>query len=135
MLYNACEPLNFVTANGQPLEGGKRCINLHLGFRQVIDGRDMPDFKWFTDEFYEADIKVDAILAFPWMVKHKVGVFPHHHALAMDRPCLVLLFGLAREKEHKNQNKNKRNWNSKQDHINYSRGDPHWEPRIQRVEI
>jgi hypothetical protein len=46
-----------------------------------------------------------------------------------------LLFGLAREKKHKNQNKNKRNWNSKKDPINYSGGDPHWEPRIQRVEI
>ena len=42
---------------------------------------------------YEADISVDLILSFPWMEKNKIGVFPHHRALVVDEPKLLLLFG------------------------------------------
>ena len=45
--------------------------------------------------FYEADIQVDAILSFPWMAEHKIAVFPHKRALAIDHPVLTLLFGLS----------------------------------------
>ena len=44
--------------------------------------------------FYEAEIHVDAILSYPWMVEHKIAVFPHKRALALDLPVLTLLYGL-----------------------------------------
>ncbi len=34
--------------------------------------------------FWEAEIEVDAILSYNWLLRNKVGVFPHHKALALD---------------------------------------------------
>ena len=42
---------------------------------------------------YEAEITVDLILSFPWMARHKIGVFPHHKALVVDGPKFLLLYG------------------------------------------
>ena len=70
--------------------------NLGLKFRQVEDGHTLPESLHFDVNFYEADICVDAILSYPWMVQAKVGVFPHYNALAIDKPRFTLLYGLPR---------------------------------------
>ena len=102
-LRNAREPLSFVTANGQPLEGGKRTAKFTMFFDQVVDGRTLPQTRSFEAEFYEAVISVDAILSFPWMADHKIGVFPHHQALALEEPVFTLLFGLRNEGSRERQ--------------------------------
>ena len=70
---------------------------LGLHFRQVEDGYTLPQKLAFDADFYEADIRIDAILSYPWMVQAKVGVFPHYNALAIDKPRLILLYGLVRK--------------------------------------
>ena len=50
--------------------------------------------RFCTAEFYEADIQVDAILSYPWLVQNKIGVLPHRRALVTDLPDFVLLYGL-----------------------------------------
>ena len=103
LMRNAREPLSFVTASGQPLEGGKRTAKLTLFFEQVVSGQTLPQNRSFQAEFYEAEIGVDAILSFPWMAQHKIGVFPHHQALALEEPVFTLLFGLRNESSHRSQ--------------------------------
>ena len=44
--------------------------------------------------FYEAEIKVDAIISYPWLLENKLGVIPHRRALAMEDPEPALLTGL-----------------------------------------
>ena len=57
LMRNAREPLSFVTANGQPLEGGKRTLELTLFFEQVVNGQNSPHLRSFGAEFYEAQIE------------------------------------------------------------------------------
>ena len=62
--YPAKQPLSFTTANGGTLQGGKQCVTLTLGFRKKRDGV-VSSEKFVKDaEFYDGDIKVDAILGF-----------------------------------------------------------------------
>ena len=49
---------------------------------------------YFDTLCYEADINVDMILSYPWMRENKVGIFPHHKALVVDEPRLMLLYGI-----------------------------------------
>ena len=98
--------LKFRTANGQVLAGGDRVIQTSLGFTQSIDGVQQKELLELNAVFYEADIQVDAILSYPWMVSTKIGVFPHKGALAMEYPHLTLLYGLG---EHE-QKKKKKKW-------------------------
>ena len=44
-------------------------------------------------ECYEASIKVDVILSYPWLAESKFGIFPHHKALVLDSPELTFLYG------------------------------------------
>ena len=74
--------------------GGERIIECILGFEAMTNGVSHVEQMKFGAVFYEADIHVDAILSFPWMVEHKIAVFPHKRALAIDFPVLTLLFGL-----------------------------------------
>ena len=76
-------------------------ISVHVGFVPEVGGRRQPNFLEFGATFYEADIKVDAILSYPWMVQEKMGVFPHKSALAVEMPNLTLLFGLNAHDEKK----------------------------------
>ena len=94
LFRDAEEKLNLRTANGQKLDGGEKEICLSLGFRQVIQGEAMPELFWSPAVFYEADIRVDAILSYPWLVRNKIGVFPHLRALALAEPEISLLLGL-----------------------------------------
>ena len=61
----------------------------------------MDDTLEFEVEFWEAQIEVDAILSFPWMCEHKIGIFPHHQALAMDHPVFKLLYGRPKKSNRK----------------------------------
>ncbi len=50
-------------------------------------------------KFQEAEIEVDAILSYDLLLKNKVGVFPHHKALALDTSKLRLLYGIERRNQ------------------------------------
>ena len=91
--YSPTRTLNFVMANGQPLAGGKRVLDLSLAFREVVGGYEMPMERYFQATFYEADIRVDAILSYTWLRENNLGLFPHHKALSLDHPRLTLLYG------------------------------------------
>ena len=54
----------------------------------------MPSYYWRDCQFYEADITVDAILAFPWLQANRIGVFPHLKALATMEPEFSTLLGV-----------------------------------------
>ena len=61
----------------------------------------------FDVEFYEANIKVDAILSYPWLSQAKLGIFPHHKALVLDSPGLNFLYGVrdsAKKRQHLHSN-------------------------------
>ena len=94
LVYAAPKPLKFVTARGQRLRGGDTCIDLHLEFVQEVDGKFLPDVLRKKVTFFEADIRVDAILSYPWMAQNQIGVFPHLKAMALEKPKLTLLHGL-----------------------------------------
>ena len=98
MFTDAPEKLNLRTVSGQKLPGGERQVDLMLGFRQVMQGETMPDLRWEPATFYEADIRVDAILSHPWMVETKIGVFPHLRAMAVSDPEITLLLGLPKKR-------------------------------------
>jgi len=80
-------------ANEQPLAGGKRVIDVTLAFRQMVGGYEIPAERHYNATFYEADIRVDAILSYSWMRQNGIGLFPHHQAVSLDHPELTLLFG------------------------------------------
>ena len=90
LMYGAEKPLRFETANGQSLSGGKRCARVKI---RLQNESLHPGWVDFDVEFYEANIKVDAILSFPWLADMKLGIFPHHKALVQDSPTLHFLFG------------------------------------------
>ena len=95
-LYTSSDPLSLRMANGQYMEGGRRVVDTHLGFRHSVNGELMPSLFWRPGTFYEADIKVDAILSFPWLVEHQIAVVPHLKALAILEPELSFLMGVSR---------------------------------------
>jgi hypothetical protein len=105
LMSQASCPLNLRTANGQRLDGGDRNVELSLGFQQVVRGEIMPQLIWRSATFFEADIRIDAILSFPWLVENGIGVFPHLKALSLLDPEFSLLFGLskAQKKRHVRQ--------------------------------
>ena len=92
LTFVAKRVLHLVAANGQKIEGGTRTAKTILKFSQEVNGVKMDDTLDFEVEFWEAQIEVDAILSFPWMCEHKIGIFPHHRALAMDQPVFKLLY-------------------------------------------
>ena len=90
--------MKLLTANGQRLAGGTRVIETVLAFTQEKNGMRQKEKKFCDAEFYEADIQVDAILSYPWLVQNKIGVLPHRRALVTDLPDFVLLYGLGENK-------------------------------------
>ena len=90
---NAQEPIQLVTANGQRLMGGVRTISLEIEFNPNENGKFLDEKMNFEATCYEADISIDLILSFPWMAKHKIGVFPHHKALVVDEPDFCSFLG------------------------------------------
>jgi hypothetical protein len=70
-----------------------------MEFHQFVNGRELPDMLRLEGEFYEADIKVDAILSFPWLLSNHIGIFPHLGALAKDEPQFTLLYAVRKVKK------------------------------------
>ena len=94
LFFSASKKLKLLMANGNRLSGGERIINTEVAFTQMVNGVRQPTKWWCNAEFYEADIKVDAILSYPWMVDNEIGVLPYRKALVVEHPCLTHLFGL-----------------------------------------
>ena len=59
----------------------------------MVGGSNLDSKLKYDVECYEADISMDMILSYPWMAQNKIGVFPHHKALVVDEPRLLLLYG------------------------------------------
>jgi len=115
LMRSAREPLSFFHREWATLGGGKITAKLTLFFEQVVSGQKLPNVRSFQANFYEAEIGVDAILSFPWMAEHKIGVFPHHQALALEEPVFTLLFGVGsgssrRARGRKNHRQVRRKW-------------------------
>ena len=102
-LFAAKNPLRFETANGESLAGGSRCTRVKLKLQLERNESNQGENVEFEVEFYEANIKCDAILSFPWLAQAKLGIFPHHKALVMDSADLQFLFGL-RDKRKRQAN-------------------------------
>ena len=98
--------LKFVAANGTVMSGGDRTTKLKLEFRRQDEGGQISCSDFREGEFYESEIRVDMILSYPWMVKNKIGIFPHHKALVVDEPKFALLFGVPTKKDEKRKTKN-----------------------------
>ena len=82
--YPAKHPLTFTTANGGALQGGKRCVTLKVAFHKRKNGVVLPETIVKEAEFYEGDIKVDAILGYDWLRDNRIGVYPHASRLALE---------------------------------------------------
>jgi site-specific DNA-cytosine methylase len=67
-------PLGLKTASGAELCGGTKEVTARLKFQGYSErGRQEPN--WIEDAvFYEAQIHVDAILGFPWLRSHGLGI-------------------------------------------------------------
>ena len=92
LMQPAQKPLTFETADGQALQGGYRCINVKLLFDCFTNELPEAEKMHFEAEFFEANIKVDAILSYPWLAEAKLGVFPHHKALVLDSVGFIFLY-------------------------------------------
>jgi hypothetical protein len=88
LTYVARNPLKFATANGQSLGGGDTCVKVKIRLQSDHSQDEWSDYEV---EFYEASIRVDAILSYPWLAEMHLGVFPHHKALVQDSPHLKFL--------------------------------------------
>ena len=76
-------PLELVAANGQIISGGDRETELKIFFSKTdLDGKGH-EKRDFCANFHVASIGVDAILSYPWLKEHKIGVFPHLESLAL----------------------------------------------------
>jgi hypothetical protein len=104
LFFSASKKLKLLTANGSRLSGGERIIETDVAFTQVVNGVRQPTKWWCYAQFYEADIKVDAILSYQWMVDNEIGVLPYRQALVIEQPRLTHLFGLDEIKEIKKRN-------------------------------
>ena len=103
LTYPAPKPLRFETADGKSLGGGDRCIRVKLLLLCESNELASPEQMEFEVEFYEANIKVDAILSYPWLSEAKLGIFPHHKALVLDSPGLNFLYGV---RDHQKMRRN-----------------------------
>ena len=84
-------PLTLVTANGELMGGGRKEITLTLQLLKSTPGQGEP-VPWTTSgTFYDADIKVDAIVGCPWLGNRKLGIFPHLNTLAFLHSSQTLL--------------------------------------------
>jgi hypothetical protein len=104
LFYPAKDPVKFETGSGQSPAGGSKCTIVKLLLRLEKNDNVEPEEVGYNAEFYDAEIKVDAILSYPWLAKAKLGIFPHHHALVLDCPELSFLYGL------KDKNKRQTIW-------------------------
>ena len=79
-------PIHLSTVSGSPLPGGQREVQVELDFRPISrDGRPLRVKSWRVPaSLYDATMKVDIILGYPWLWEHRLGVLPHEAALQAD---------------------------------------------------
>ena len=82
------------TVNGKLLKGGKTTVSTKLYFTQEVEGEIKGEELVYEATFWEADIEIEVILSHSWLLENKIGVFPHHKALALDASNLRLLYGI-----------------------------------------
>ena len=75
----ARERLFLVTANGQPMEGGESLVDSDVVLRRETDYG--VDEVMVSAEFYEADIRDEAISGCPWLMERGIGVYPADECL------------------------------------------------------
>lgn len=77
-------PVRFLTASGAVLEGGQYDVGCTL----KLDGRTtdtkLPGCANFSTTFYEADIKIDAILSLKWLSTYNVDVRSLQHGIMIN---------------------------------------------------
>ena len=93
LFQGATKIVRLVTASGTVLPGGERTVDLQLKFSSVEEPGVRSRTFVYPTTFYEAAIKVDAILSYPWLLENEVGVMPHKRALAVEYPEPTLLSG------------------------------------------
>ena len=84
-------PLALATADGSRMRGGAHEARLELVLQA---DRELPQggTTWSAPaSFHDADIQVDALIGYPWLQRHKLGVFPHLRALALETRGIFLL--------------------------------------------
>jgi len=99
LFYGAPRVLKLITASGQRMEGGERVVDVNLEFSMEKNGHQQEEKVQFPTTFYEAAIKMDAILSYPWMEQRKIGVFPHKRALIAELPDPTYLYGIGGNKD------------------------------------
>ena len=79
-------PIRLSTVSGSPLPGGQREVQVDLDFRPMgRDGRPLRVKSWRVPaSLYDASMKVDIILGYPWLLENRIGVLPHEAALQAD---------------------------------------------------
>ena len=85
------DPLELIAANGETIRGGDRETTLRLRFEMVTHDGKVERQKPLKANFHLADIGVDVILAYPWLMATKVGIFPHLKSLAIPHAEQKLL--------------------------------------------
>ena len=106
----AKEPMFFATVTGEPIEGGRRVVETTLSFQKFVGWSKRPIQQFVDAQFYEVDLKVDAILGNLWLTRERIGVFPHLQALAKideNYRCSLLRSTCNREKKGKPRKMNK----------------------------
>ena len=95
------KPIHLVTATGQPMNGGSKAVWLGMRFTQEEDGVERDEVLEVTAEFFLSDLRIDAIISYPWMRENRIGIFPHLQALALRDPFVLLTGEIARpHKKH-----------------------------------
>lgn len=84
------ETLKLIAANGERMNGGNLAINLNMLFVQEESGIEREELLEIPATFYLAELRVDAILSYPWMQENRLGVFPDLGALALRDPMVLL---------------------------------------------
>ena len=70
----ARERLFLVTANGQSMEGGESMVDLDVVLNRETEYG--VDEVMVSAEFFEADIRDEAILGCPWLMEKGIGIYP-----------------------------------------------------------
>ena len=136
LFYRPKVLLNLVAADGRVMDGGKRCVDMSLDFRAISAGVPESFYHRMSGIFYEAEIQVDAILSYPWLVENRLVIFPHLGALALDEPKLVLLKGMQREGAKARKKKRRKNRkNQRAVHTNQIPREQWNPPKEQALEI
>ena len=80
----AAVPVRFLTASGSVFEGGQYDVGCILKINGRTTDTKLPGCANFDTLFYEADIKIDAILSFKWLSTYNVDVRSLQHGIMVN---------------------------------------------------